>query len=97
MCARVAIDLKLFNIIADTKRPIASAELAAETGAEEQLLGTHVKSQLLYLAADFEVVRILRGLTISGLVREVSEQLYEANDATRHAKIPSVQAGIIHL
>jgi hypothetical protein len=39
MCARVAIDLKLFNIIADANRPISSAELATETGAEEQLIG----------------------------------------------------------
>jgi hypothetical protein len=39
MCARVAIDLKLFNIIADAKRPISSADLATETGAEEQLIG----------------------------------------------------------
>jgi hypothetical protein len=46
---------------------------------------------------DCGTVRILRGLTISGLVSEVTEQLYEANDATRHVKVPSVQAGIIHL
>jgi hypothetical protein len=39
MCARVAIDLKLFNIIADANSPVSSAELATETGAEEQLLG----------------------------------------------------------
>jgi hypothetical protein len=39
MCARVAIDLKLFDIIADAKRPISSADLASKTGAEEQLLG----------------------------------------------------------
>jgi hypothetical protein len=43
MCARVAIDLKLFNIIADSKEPISSAELATKTGAEEQLLGKFTK------------------------------------------------------
>ncbi|KAE9375979.1 S-adenosyl-L-methionine-dependent methyltransferase [Stipitochalara longipes BDJ] len=79
MCSRVAIDLKLFDIIADAKRPISSAELASKTEAEEQLL-----------------VRILRGITFAGLVNEVGEQLYEANAATHHVKLPSVQAGMIH-
>ncbi|CZR65029.1 related to O-methyltransferase [Phialocephala subalpina] len=37
-CARIAIDLKLFNIIADTEGNITSKDLAAKTGAEEQLL-----------------------------------------------------------
>jgi hypothetical protein len=46
MCARVAIDLKLFNIIADAKRPISSAELATETGAEEQLIGMKMRSNM---------------------------------------------------
>jgi hypothetical protein len=39
MCARVAIDLKLFDIIAGSKGAIASAELATKTRVEEQLLG----------------------------------------------------------
>jgi hypothetical protein len=39
MCARVAIDLKLFGIIAESNGPIALAELAIKTGVEEQLLG----------------------------------------------------------
>jgi hypothetical protein len=39
MCARVAIDLKLFNIIADTDGPITSEELSVETKIDEQLLG----------------------------------------------------------
>jgi hypothetical protein len=30
-------------------------------------------------------------------VTEAGEQLYEANATTHHVKIPSVQAGIIHL
>ena len=39
MCARVAIDLKLFDIIVESEGAIASAELATKTGVEEQLLG----------------------------------------------------------
>lgn len=38
MCARVAIDLKLFNIISDSAKAISLAELATKTGVEEQLL-----------------------------------------------------------
>ncbi|KAH8766420.1 S-adenosyl-L-methionine-dependent methyltransferase [Hyaloscypha sp. PMI_1271] len=38
MCARVAIDLKLFDIIAESKGAITSTELANKTGVEEQLL-----------------------------------------------------------
>ncbi|KUJ10141.1 S-adenosyl-L-methionine-dependent methyltransferase [Mollisia scopiformis] len=37
-CARIAIDLKLFNIIADASGGISSSELATKTGAEEQLI-----------------------------------------------------------
>ncbi|KAF8849910.1 sterigmatocystin 8-O-methyltransferase [Acephala macrosclerotiorum] len=37
-CARIAIDLKLFNIIAETETNVTSKDLAAKTGAEEQLL-----------------------------------------------------------
>lgn len=39
MCARVAIDLKLFNLIASADGDISAAELAAKTGAEELLVG----------------------------------------------------------
>jgi hypothetical protein len=39
MCARVAIDLKLFNIIAESNGALSSAQLAVKTGADEQLLG----------------------------------------------------------
>jgi hypothetical protein len=39
----------------------------------------------------------MRGLIIAGLVNEVEEQSYEANDKTRFLVQPSVQAGIIHL
>jgi len=39
MCARVAIDLKLFNIIANTDGPITSEELSAQTKVDQQLLG----------------------------------------------------------
>ena len=39
MCARVAIDLKLFNIIAEHDGPITSEELASRTKADQQLLG----------------------------------------------------------
>jgi hypothetical protein len=43
MCARVAIDLKLFDIIAESKGAITSTELANKTGVEEQLLGKMTK------------------------------------------------------
>jgi hypothetical protein len=39
MCARVAIDLKLFNIIADALAPITAKQLAAQATADEQLIG----------------------------------------------------------
>lgn len=39
MCARVAIDLKLFDLIVGADGPISSAQLAAQTQAEEQLIG----------------------------------------------------------
>jgi len=39
MCARVAIDLKLFDLIANAKGPITAAELAVQSKAEEQLIG----------------------------------------------------------
>ena len=38
MCARVAIDLKLFDLIVNANGHITSAELAAKTQADEQLL-----------------------------------------------------------
>lgn len=41
MCARVAIDLKLFNIIADAPAQVTSKQLAAQTNADEQLLGMY--------------------------------------------------------
>jgi hypothetical protein len=43
MCARVAIDLKLFDIIAESKGAITSTELANKTRIEEQLLGETTK------------------------------------------------------
>ncbi len=46
---------------------------------------------------DDTIERVLRGLTIAGLVKEVSESTYEANATTRHLRIASVQAGLIHL
>lgn len=97
MCARVAIDLKLFDIIADAKRPISSADLASKTGAEEQLLGKSTTTWGWSRITNSPSVRILRGITFAGLVDEVGEQLYEANAATHHVKLPSVQAGMIHL
>lgn len=39
MCIRVAVDLKLFHLIAEHGGPITAAELAATSGAEQQLLG----------------------------------------------------------
>jgi hypothetical protein len=39
MCARVAIDLNLFNIIAEANGPITAAGLAAKSKADEQLIG----------------------------------------------------------
>jgi hypothetical protein len=96
MCARVAIDLKLFNLIADSKEPISSAELATKTGAEEQLLGMSTKPWQANFT-DYPSARILRGITLAGLVSEVGEQIYKANATTYHVKIPSVQAGMIHL
>jgi len=39
MCARVAIDLKLFDIISNAKGPITAAELAIKSKADEQLIG----------------------------------------------------------
>ena len=39
MCIRVAVDLRLFHIIAKRRGPITAAELAQTAGAEEQLLG----------------------------------------------------------
>jgi hypothetical protein len=39
MCARVAIDLKLFNTIAEAPGQVSSEQLSVKTGAEEQLLG----------------------------------------------------------
>jgi hypothetical protein len=93
ICARVAIDLKLFDIIADAKRPISSAELASKTGGEEQLLGKSTKIWHWTCTSNSFSVRILRGITFAGLVNEVGEQLYEANVATHHIKLPSIQAG----
>lgn len=40
MCVRVAVDLKLFHLIAEHGGPITAAELATASGAEQQLLGT---------------------------------------------------------
>jgi hypothetical protein len=40
MCARVAIDLNLFDIIADANGPITAAELAVKSKADEQLIGS---------------------------------------------------------
>lgn len=39
MCARVAIDLNLFDIITDANGPITATELAAKSKADEQLIG----------------------------------------------------------
>ena len=39
MCIRVAVDLKLFHLIAEHGGPITAAQLAVAAGAEEQLLG----------------------------------------------------------
>ena len=39
MCARVAIDLNLFDIITNANGPITAAELAAKSKADEQLVG----------------------------------------------------------
>ena len=42
MCARVAIDLSLFDIIADANGPITAAELATKSKADEQLIGRFI-------------------------------------------------------
>ena len=49
------------------------------------------------LASNWNLVRLLRGLTLSGFVKEVGDQVYEANDVTRHLTIRPVRAGMIHL
>jgi hypothetical protein len=47
MCARVAIDLKLFDLIVDANGPISSAQLADLTQAEEQLIGEMSQVEIL--------------------------------------------------
>jgi len=37
--ARVAIDLKLFHLIVASEVPVSTAELAAQSGGEETLIG----------------------------------------------------------
>ena len=51
MCARVAIDLNLFDIITDSNGPVNAAELALKSKADEQLIGELKKdiAQCLHL------------------------------------------------
>lgn len=97
MCARVAIDLNLFDIIADANGPITAAELATKSNAQEQLISGFIGTLKESYITDSFAVRLLRGLTISGLVGEAGDQVYEATPVTRHLTIRPVQAGIIHL
>jgi len=78
-CGRIAIELGLFNHLAESSTPLSSEDLAKISGAEELL-----------------IVRILRGLSGFGFVKEVDERRWTATALTRAMTIPPIAAGNKH-
>ena len=98
LCARLAIDLKLFQIIAGKGAKVTAAELATESGGEELLIGaSHLPHTLCRFAKIIRIVRILRVLSLIGFVEQVGGQEWEASPVTHVMTRPAVEGSHKHL
>jgi hypothetical protein len=94
MCARVAVDLNLFEHIVNNPGPITASKLATLTGGEELLLGqlssisTFIEPFLMKIE-----VRILRTLSAAGFVEEVGEKTWKATNISRAMADDRIAAG----
>lgn len=78
--ARVASDLKLFEILSQKEgSTVSTKQLAETTNADQVLLG-----------------RILRYLASVGMVEEVGEDEWTATNITKTLSVPGLKAGIYH-
>ncbi|KAK8923217.1 O-methyltransferase asqD [Metarhizium anisopliae] len=82
VATRVAINLRLFELIASATGPVTSTQLASESGGEELLIITVGKQ-----------VRILRPLSSVGIVNEVGERQWTTTPVTHVMASEGIAAG----
>lgn len=81
MCARVADDLKLFDILSEhAPHPVAVKTISKISGAQEDLL-----------------LRLLRTLAGMGFARQVGSHGFAATPVSKHMTKASVRAGVRYL
>ncbi|KAF5137562.1 O-methyltransferase asqD [Metarhizium anisopliae] len=85
VAARVAINLRLFELIASATGPVTSTRLASESGGEELLIR--------YSVTVGKQVRILRPLSSVGIVNEVGERQWTATPVTHAMASEGIAAG----
>lgn len=89
------MDLKLFNILAESPKALTVEELSQKTGAAPLLLSSfivHIDHLLLLI----NLGRVLRYLASIGDVKEVDQDVFTANNITHVLAIEGFQAGVHH-
>lgn len=92
---RVAIDLKIPEILCKAEQPLTITQLANQTGADPVLLSMYLHYDQASLSpSNTEPDRILRYEAAYGLVSEKGPGIYAACPTTRTIADPAIQAGI---
>ena len=96
--ARIGIDLKIFNILADNDGSQTLAKLQQATGADTLLLRENGPvMSAVELTRLTRAERLLRYMASVGLIKETGVENFAANQVTRNLAQPGNQGAIGHL
>ena len=98
---RIGTDLKLFDMLATSDKPLSLDDLGKATKADLLLLCKSLRlSSECYQHAirtdSFDLARLLQHLASLGMIREVTEGNFGANNVTHALVKPGNQAAIHH-
>ncbi|KAJ5669292.1 hypothetical protein N7462_010362 [Penicillium macrosclerotiorum] len=105
---RIGLDLKIFDILAESDHPLTVKDLAAKTNAAPTLLGEFPSTIMLFLKLDLwrnlkfifltlEIIaRILRYLASVGTIKEIDVNTFFGNNVTNYLSDEGIGSAVYH-
>ena len=89
----MGINLKIFDLLSKSEKPLSLDEISRETNADIVLIGER-KTNTLFSEANLESGRLMRYLSSVGMLEEITVDQFASTNVTEALANPGRQAGV---